>query len=53
MSTHSKNLSEPGMVVYNYYPSTQEAEAEVPGQPGLHSKTVSHKKKKKKCLIVR
>lgn len=32
------------MVTYNYNPGTQEAEAEVPGQPRLHSKTISHKR---------
>jgi hypothetical protein len=34
------------MMVYTYNPSTQEAEArrlQVPGQPGLHSKTLSQK----------
>lgn len=35
-------MLEPDMVVYTYDLSTQEAKAEVPGQPGPHSKTVSH-----------
>jgi hypothetical protein len=51
----------PGMVAHTFNPSTWEAEAGgflssrpawstelVPGQPGIHRKTLSQKKKKKK-----
>jgi hypothetical protein len=43
-----------GMVVYVYNPSTREAEtggSGVPGQFGLHSETLSLKKKKKKFIL--
>jgi hypothetical protein len=43
-----KNLKEPGMMMHAYNPSTQEAKArgsQVPGQPGLHSKTLTQKQK--------
>jgi hypothetical protein len=44
-----KEIRELGMVVYTCNPMTREAEIgtlRVPDQPGLHSKTVSKRKKK-------
>jgi hypothetical protein len=41
------------MAVHTWNPSTQDAEAgvsPVQGQPGLHSKTLSHTHKKKICI---
>jgi hypothetical protein len=38
-----------GMIAHNYSPSTQKTkagESQVQGQPGLHSKVLSQKKKK-------
>jgi hypothetical protein len=56
-----KSKTKPGMVVYAFNPSSQEAEAVeflssrpawstewVPGQPGLHRETLSQKKEKKR-----
>jgi hypothetical protein len=52
-----KCFGEIGVVEHACNPSTQEAEVggcQIQGQPGLHSKTLSGKKKKKKdkkCLV--